>query len=79
MWGKEHTYNQAAWTLVDLGLCNAPLAESDTGFSFLCVLCTVDGLEVTPINTQRENAYAQHNRKLHAMLVLQHSLPQLSE
>lgn len=47
MQGKEHTYNQAARTLVGLGLCNAPLAESDMGFSFLwfSVLCTVDGLE----------------------------------
>lgn len=76
MWGKEHTYNQAAWTLVDLGLSNAPLAESDIGFSFLwfSVLCTVDDLEVAPVNTQtqRENTYAEHNKKLHPMLVLQH-------
>lgn len=54
MQGKEHTYNQAARTLVGLGLCNAPPAESDMGFSFLwfSVLCTVDGLEVPPVNTQ---------------------------
>lgn len=54
MQGKEHTYNQAARTLVGLGLCNAPLAESDMGFSFLwfSVLCTVDGLEGPPVNTQ---------------------------
>ena len=59
-----------------LGLCNAPLAEADTGFSFLwlIVLDTADAVEVLPVNTQHtqkkksENAYAQYNRKLHAIL-----------
>lgn len=53
MRGKDCTYNQAARTLVGLGLCNAPLAESDTGFSFLwlIVLGIVDALEVPPVNT----------------------------
>lgn len=48
MQNKECTYNQAARTLVGLGLRNAPLAESDTGFSFLwlIVLGTADALEV---------------------------------
>lgn len=56
MRGKEHTYNQAARTLVGLGLCNAPLAGSDTGFSFLwlIVLGTADALEVPPVNTHTQ-------------------------
>lgn len=82
MQSKECTYNQAARTLVGLGLCNVPLAESDTGFSFLwlIVLGTADALEVPPVHThihkkRGKNAYAQYNRKLHAILVLQHLLP----
>ena len=61
---KERTYNQAARTLVGLGLCNAPLAESDIGFSFLwlIVLGTVDALEVPPVNI--------HTKKRVRMLML---------
>lgn len=57
MQNKECTYNQAARTLVGLGLRNAPLAESDTGFSFLwlIVLGTADALEVPPVHTHTHN------------------------
>lgn len=54
----QRAYNQAARTLAGLGLCNAPLAESDTGFSFLwvTVLGTADALEVPPVNTHTKKS-----------------------